>query len=145
MWGISPFPTRNLTEGFEPPGSEEVWDPNQRSSREVIGYHIQASDGELGHVEDFIIDDETWAIRYLVVDTKNWWPGEKVLISPNWVGRVSWEDRIVFIHLSRESVKNSPRYSEDALVTRGYEDKLHRHHNHRGYWVDDPVAKAHSK
>ena len=56
----------------------------------VDGHHIQATDGEIGHVEDFIIDDETWAIRYLIVDTQNWWPGKKVLVSPQWIERVSW-------------------------------------------------------
>ena len=67
------------------------WDPHLRSTRDVSGHHIQAADGEIGHVEDFIIDDETWAIRYLIIDTQNWWPGKKVLVSPQWIERVSWE------------------------------------------------------
>ena len=53
----------------------------------MTGYHIEATDGGIGHVKDFIIDDETWAIRYLEVDTRNWWPGKKVLVSPQWINR----------------------------------------------------------
>jgi hypothetical protein len=96
-------------------------------------------------VEDFIIDDETWAIRYLVIDTKNWWPGEKLLVSPRWITRVSWADRKVFVDLSREVIRHSPKYSEDALLTRDYEDRLHRHYNRRGYWVDEPVSGTHTR
>jgi hypothetical protein len=81
--------------------SANAWDRHLRSTYGVSGHHIQALDGEIGHVEDFIIDDETWAIRYLVVDTRNWWPGKKVLVSPQWIESVSWEERKVFVNLSR--------------------------------------------
>ncbi len=107
----------------------------------MSGYHIQAEDGEIGHVEDFVIDDETWAIRYLIVDTRNWWPGNKVLISPKWIERVSWDESKVFVNLSRETIKQAPEYTEESLLTRDYETGLHRHYNRQGYWVDEPVAK----
>jgi len=142
MWGSYPYLERDRKDSLEATRIEDVWDPNLRSTTEVSGYHVQASDGAIGHVEDFIIDDETWAIRYLVIDTKNWWPGEKLLVSPRWITRVSWSDKKVFIDLSRDAIKNSPKYSKDALFTRDYEDKLHRQYDRRGYWVDDPVAKA---
>ena len=80
----------------------------------MSGYHIQAADGEIGHVEDFIIDDETWAIRYLIIDTRNWWPGKKVLVSPQWIERVSWSESKVFVNLPRETIKQSPEYTEDV-------------------------------
>ena len=111
----------------------------------MTGYHLQALDGEIGHIEDFVIDDETWAIRYLVVDTRNWWPGKKVLISPRWIERVSWSESKVFVKLSRETVKQSPDYRDEALPTRDYEDNLHRHYNRQGYWVDEPAVKVHSR
>ena len=88
---------------------------------DVSGYHIQAADGEIGHVEDFIIDDETWAIRYLIVDTRNWWPGKKVLVSPQWIERVSWSESKVFVNLSREAIRQSPEYRMESLLTRDYE------------------------
>ncbi len=118
-------------------------DTHLRSAKEVKGYHIHADDGEIGHVEDFIIDDETWAIRYLIIDTKNWWPGKKVLVSPKWMDRISWSERKAFINLSREAIKQSPEYTEESLLTRDYESALHRHYNRKGYWVDEPVVKEH--
>jgi hypothetical protein len=113
------------------------WDHHLRSTHAVTGYHIQATDGEIGHVEDFIIDDETWTIRYLLVNTLNWWPGKKVLVSPLWIDRVSWGESKVFVNLSRETIKHSPEYTEEFLLTRDYEDELHRHYNRRGYWIDE--------
>jgi hypothetical protein len=107
----------------------------------VSGYGIQATDGELGHVDDFIIDDQNWAIRYLVIDTKNWWPGKKVLVSPHWIESVNWDQSKVFVNLLREAIKQSPEYTEESLLTRAYETALHRHYNRQGYWVDGPAAK----
>ena len=125
---------------------KKAWDSHLRSTKVVTGYHIQASDGGIGHVEDFIIDDKNWAIRYLIVDTKNWWPGKKVLIAPQWIERVSWSKSKVFINLSRETIKQSPEYTEESMLTRDYENKLHRHYQRQGYWVDEkPLAKEHSR
>jgi hypothetical protein len=112
-----------------------------RSTLDVSGHHIEAADGEIGHVEDFLIDDQTWAIRYLIVNTRNWWPGKKVLVSPEWIERVSWSDSKIFINLSRTAIHESPEYTENSLVTRDYEAKLHRHYNRQGYWIDQPAAE----
>ena len=98
---------------------EKAWDPHLRSTRDVSGHHVQATDGEIGHVEDFIIDVETWAIRYLIVGTRNWWPGKKVLVSPQSIKRVSWGEAKVFVNLPRETIKQSPEYTEESLLTRG--------------------------
>jgi hypothetical protein len=119
---------------------EVVGDPHLRSTQDVTGHHIQALDGEIGHVEDFIIDDETWAIRYLVIDTKNWWAGKSVLISPQWIERVSWGELKVFVNLSREIIKESPEYTAKSLITRDYEIELHKHYDREGYWADELVA-----
>ena len=125
---------------------EKSWDPHLRSTQDVSDHHIQAVDGEIGHVEDFIIDDEnTWAIRYLIIDTRNWWPGKKVLVSPHWIERISWRESKVFVNLSRETIKRSPEYTEKSLMTRDYENRLHRHYNRKGYWVDEPAAKEDSR
>ena len=110
----------------------------------MSGYNIQAADGEVGHVEDFVIDDETWAIRYLIIDTKNWWPGNKVLISPRWIERVSWDEFKVFVSLTREGIMKSPEFTNDSLLSRNYETALHSHYNRPGYWADEPVIKKHS-
>jgi sporulation protein YlmC with PRC-barrel domain len=122
----------------------KTFDPHLRSTHDVSGHHIQAKDGEIGHVEDFIIDDKTWMIRYLIVDTQNWWEGKKVLISPRWIKRVSWEDSKVFVNLSKTAIKQSPEYIEGSPLNREYETALHQHYNFQGYWVEEPVAKKDS-
>ena len=100
-------------------------DPHLRSTNDVRDYHIQATDGEIGHVEDFVVEDETWEIRYLVVDTRNWLPGRKVLLSPEWIERVSWAESRVLVDVSREAVKNSPEFDPSKPVNIDYEGKLH--------------------
>ncbi len=140
MWGPYTFLKRDSKEWKELKHQEESWNPHLRSTNDVIGHNIQASNGEIGHVEDFIIDDETWAIRYLIIDTKNWWGGKKVLVSPQWIDHVSWEEMKVFVNLSRESIKQSPEYSEEFLLTRDFETDLHQHYNRKGYWVDESAA-----
>ncbi|SPF53359.1 PRC-barrel domain protein [Candidatus Desulfosporosinus infrequens] len=124
---------------------DSQFDPHLRSTYDVSSYDIQATDGEIGHVEDFVIDDETWTIRYLIIDTRNWWPGKKVLVSPRWIESVSWNETKVFVNLLRETIKQSPEYTEASLLTRDYETGLHRHYNRQGYWADELAAKEHSR
>jgi uncharacterized protein YrrD len=145
MWGSYPYIVRDREKWKESNQGGKAWDPHLRSTHDVSGHHIQAADGEIGHVEDFIIDDETWAIRYLIIDTRNGWPGKKVLISTRWIERVSWSELKVFVNLSRETIKQSPEYTEESLLTRDYESGLHRHYNRQGYWVDEAAAKEHSR
>lgn len=137
MWGGYPYIVRDRSKWGLSASEAMGWDRHLRSTREVSGYHLLAIDGEIGHVDDFIIDDETWAIRYLVVATKNWWPGKKVLISPQWIEKVSWEDKQVAIGLSRETIKDAPEYTDESLLTRDYEMGLHGHYNREGYWVEE--------
>jgi uncharacterized protein YrrD len=142
-WGQTPYLVHDRQKWQEFVHGQKKWDPNLRSTDSVMNHRIQATDGEIGHVDDFIIDDETWAIRYLVVDTRNWWPGKKVLISPRWIKRVSWNESKVFVSLSREKIKQSPEYSELTLPTREYETQLHRHYDHQAYWVAEPADMTH--
>lgn len=115
----------------------ESADTHLRSTRAVTGYHINATDGEVGHVDQFIVDDHAWAIRYLEVATQNWWPGKKVLLSPAWVERVSWEESKVFVALSREAIKTCPQYVEAIAITREYENKLYFHYGRPPYWLNE--------
>jgi hypothetical protein len=144
-WGAYPYPypaqAPATTEVEHSAGDDEKdWDPHLRSAQNVIGYHIQASDDEIGHVEDFIIDDTTWAIRYLVVDTRNWWPGKKVLISPQWIERVSWNESKVFVNLTRDAVKQASENTDDSALNREYEAGLHGHYGREGYWKSEEPA-----
>jgi hypothetical protein len=110
-------------------------DSDLRSTEEVSGYSIAALDGSIGHVEDFIIDDGGWGIRYMAVDTRNWLPGRKVLVAPQWIDRVSWAERQVYVYLSQAAVKNSPEYDPSAPVNRQYEAKLYDYYGRPKYWV----------
>jgi hypothetical protein len=139
MWGYYPNIERESEKWRTPSHAEQGWDPHLRSTNAVSGYHIQAADGDIGHVDDFILDDESWAIRYLVIDTKNWWPGKRVLISPRWIERISWSASTVFVNLDREIIKQSPEYTPQALLAREYEIRLHRHYQREGYWEDENV------
>jgi hypothetical protein len=139
-WGASRYPTRDREQWKEYAQGKNGWNLHLRSTNDATGHHIQALDGELGHVEDFIIDDRTWEIRYLVIDTRNWLPGKKVLISPEWIGSTSWDERKVFVNLSCEAIKLSPEYTEESLLTRDYEIGLYGHYNRKGYWVDELMA-----
>jgi hypothetical protein len=114
-WGPYPYIVHDRGV-FSQEEAEKKWDPHLRSTNAVSGYHIQASDGEIGNVEDFIVDDETWAIRYLIINTRNWWPGKEVLVSPKLIDRVSWDESKVFVNLTREAIMQSPEYTESLLV-----------------------------
>lgn len=118
---------------------KEEGDPHLRGTKEVIGYYIEATDGDLGHVEDMLIDDKTWAIRYVVVDTVNWWPGKKVVIAPQWIKDVSWTDSKVYVNLSRDRIQNAPEYDPVSIMDREYEDKLYKHYGTPGYWNENYV------
>jgi len=110
-------------------------DPHLRSGLVVIAYHVHASDGEIGHVSDLLVDEATWAIRYLVVDTSNWWFGHKVLIAPPWISGVHWPDQSVSVALTREAVKNAPAYESTAELNRQREETLYAHYGRSGYWA----------
>lgn len=111
----------------------EHGDQHLRSTREVTGYRIHARDGEIGHVGDFIVDDETWAIRYMIVDTRNWWPGKHVLVAPQWIGAIDWDTSTVEVDLLRETIKQGPEY-DPAILNREYETALYRHYGRPAYW-----------
>jgi hypothetical protein len=106
-----------------------------RSSREVEGYHIHAVDGDIGHVDDFIADDEAWCIRYLVVDTQNWLPGKRVLIAPAWITRVSWADWKVHVDLHKQQIADAPAFNPREPVNREYEVRLYDFYGRPQYWT----------
>lgn len=83
-------------------------DIHLRSFKEVVSYHIQATDGEIGHVQGMLVDEETWAVHYLIVDTSNWWLGHQVLIAPKWITNVNWSDNAVSVNLTRQALKDAP-------------------------------------
>jgi len=118
LWGMGPYPDlmamtawKELREDYF---DDRFCDIHLRSAKEVRGYHVQGSDGELGHVDDFIADDSSWRIRYVRLDTSNWGFGKKVLVAPRWVTRISWDDRKVYVGLSRQAIHDSPLWNPRA-------------------------------
>jgi len=109
-------------------------DPHLRSCKAVVGYHIEASDGEIGHVLGLLVDEESWAIRYLVVSTSNWWLGHDVLVAPHWIQRVSWSEQTVAVDLTREALKQAPWYDSALPLAREMEVAVYEHHGRTGYW-----------
>jgi hypothetical protein len=138
IWGshadpatLGKAPTASAPSGSEKPSP----DAHLRSIREVTGYHVSAVEGEIGHVEDFLFDDMSWEIRYAIIDAKNRWAGERVLISPRWIKRVSWKNRTMYLDLSRDRIRNSPQWDPDQPVSRNYELELHKHYAYTPYWT----------
>jgi sporulation protein YlmC with PRC-barrel domain len=151
LWGIGAYPGSLLTEGrFEDErktrrtlATKISDDCHLRSSKVVIGNHVHATDGDIGHVEDLLVDDQTWAIRYMIVDTSNWWGGHHVLVAPQWIEAVSWPEARVSVRLTRQAVKDAPPYDSAAQLDRQQEQALYEHYGHPGYWTaqairDDP-------
>jgi hypothetical protein len=146
LWGMGNYPGLLVGGTGKDPADEAADSPpsdvHLRSAEVVRGYHVQGSDGAIGHVADFIVDDEIWAIRYLVVDTRNWWFGKKVLIAPHWATSIRWADRQVNVDLSRQAIKRSPEWDENAVTTRDYETRLHGHYGRSQYWVDERLTES---
>jgi hypothetical protein len=122
-------------EGKKEADIETAGDPHLRSFNEIKGYHVQATDGDIGHIDDMYFDDEDWVIRYAVVDTRNWLPGRKVIIASDWIDRINWVESRVHVDLTRHSVKNSPEFDDSSAITRTYEDILWDHYKRQKYWL----------
>ena len=153
IWGVGPSP--NLM----PMGAEYDWpagsygqmqteqdrkaetkeherdDHHLRSCNAVSKYHVHASDGDIGHVAGLLVDDETWAIRYLIVDTSNWWLGHQVLVASQWIREVNWSRSDVSVELTRKVLKEAPPYDATSPLDRGQEIALaFEYYGRPGYW-----------
>jgi hypothetical protein len=161
LWGAGMYPSMLMTgySGVGAPRSNErpeVDEPKARteaarhqdddhhlrSSNAVKGYHIEATDGEIGHVQGLLVDEETWAVRYMIVDTSNWWLGHQVLIAPQWIQDVSWSDSKVSVNLTRQAVKDAPPYDAAVQLDRDQELGIYKHYGRPGYWVGEEKREA---
>jgi hypothetical protein len=128
LWGPRMLPTELVAMPPQQQEEEASADVHLRSSREVIDYRVKATDGRVGHVEDFLYTDGSWHVRYLEVDTRNWIGGRHVLVSPRWVQSISWDDRSLSLDLSVELVRSAPEYHGRGDLTPEYERALHAHY-----------------
>lgn len=138
---IAPVAPPRTTEPLTTPASRRAsehdqGDPHLRSTREARGYGIAAADGKIGHLEDFLIHGQSWRIHYIVVDTRNWLPGRKVVVATAWISRLSWNEQAVFVDLTRNAIKQGPEYDHTRELSREYVDRLHEYYQkpHDGAW-----------
>ena len=146
-WGTGAFPGLLMAanRGTVPLAVEEpLQSRHLRRAHELRGFDIQGIDDVVGHVHDFVLDDETWGIRYLVIDTRNWWPGMKVLVAPQWVTQINWEHRRCYVGLTRDQIRASPECPATAPVSREYERRLHEHYRRPAYWESALTVSARS-
>jgi uncharacterized protein YrrD len=136
-WGAYWYPGTLFaqTNGISPTARQQAADQTQartddhlRSTKAITGYGITAKDGHLGHVQDFIVNDETWQICYLAVDTRDWWPGKKVLLPPDEIADVYWPERDVTVNITREQVRNAPEWDPGQPISRLFEDQLYAYY-----------------
>ena len=155
LWGGGLYPNMMLPgyPGLMPettarPGDEESYaqaeaarhqdaDPHLRSSKAVMALHIHATDGDIGHVHGLLADEETWAIRYIIINTSNWWLGHQVLVAPQWISNMSWSDATVSVNLTRKAVKDAPPYESAAQLDRKQERSIYEHYRRPGYWANE--------
>lgn len=109
-------------------------DHHLRSARDLVGYHIHANDGSIGHIDEFLFDDAAWGIRYIVIDTVDWWVGKHVIIPPQWMKRLEWTERTLYLDIDRATVKSCPEYNSNVILSRDYEARLHNHYGRAAYW-----------
>lgn len=128
--GEDVYPGEGVAAGSSQPETEG----RLRSMKEVTGYYIQATDGDIGHVDDFLVDEQSWRVHYLVVDTRNWLPGRRVLLARPGIERISWGESKVYVNLSRQAIKDSPEYDPTRPIERDYESRLHDHYHWPHYW-----------
>lgn len=119
--GITPYPLFENQIMQEPSVGKQDDDPHLRSTRQITGYRIHATDGEIGHVADFIIDEDNWVITYIVVDAGTWLFEKKVLIQVKFVKFINWVDTGVYLSCSREAIKDSPEFDPTKTILRRYD------------------------
>jgi uncharacterized protein YrrD len=151
LWGEGLYPNGKLSANSErdtQPNANAVKafaeahkeDPHLRSWCHVKGFSLCAADGEIGQIHDFLLDEQTFAIRYVIVQTNDWWLGHQVLIAPQWFMNVQWSDSKVVIKHTREEVKSAPSYHSGDSFDRNREEDMHHHYGVSGYWHNEPSS-----
>jgi uncharacterized protein YrrD len=132
MLPLIPHLQRQPGEAMPTPPQEQpaipAGDPNLRSAAEVDGYHVAARDGDIGHIDDFLIDDSDWSLRFLVADTRNWLPGRKVLVAPAWTRGIDWSDEKLLVDADRKTIEHAPEYEPGMEIDPALERRIFQHY-----------------
>ena len=129
-YGSTPFPVSGTEEQIRKVADDERdrYNPSLRSFALLTGYHAESRDGDIGHVEDFLVDDSDWSIRFLVIGTRNWWPGKQVLISPRSVLEIDWQGKMITLDVDRQQVKAGPGYDPSVTIGAAFTHAFHQHY-----------------
>jgi sporulation protein YlmC with PRC-barrel domain len=142
LWGGAIYPDMLQAGSGVGRSGDERSDVHLRSGNAVMRYYVHASDGDLGHVQGIVIDEKSWAIRYLIVNTSNWWVGHEVLIAPEWISDVSWTESLVSVDLTRNEIRHSPRYDAPMPLVHELGADVHTHYGRDGYWSREAKLSA---
>ena len=132
--GVPPAVAADIHAATEAEQRREA-DPHLRSAREVLGYHIEARDGEIGHLQDLYLEPGPWIIRYALVDTRNWLPGRHVLVAAQWIDAIDWGEARVHIDLAQEQIEAAPQLDPERGLDRQQEVQLWDHYGLPPYWT----------
>jgi hypothetical protein len=133
LWGQGPRPDlffSGIQDDVLKNAKKIKGDIHLRSVRSLCDCRAQGRDADIGNVEDLIVDDEAWVIKYIVVDTSQWWYGKKVLVAPHWATKVIWDARMICVTMSRRDIEESPEWTSNAPVSGEYELRLYDYHGH---------------
>lgn len=130
----------------EPVNAKSEADRHLHSARHLLGYRMEAIDGPIGHVDNFLIEDASWRVCYMVADTRNWWPHKKVILAPGWIHNFNRDERKVVVDLSRRQIEGSPVYDSSRPLRPEYTEQLHEHYGRSHYpdWdaaPSDPILR----
>jgi hypothetical protein len=113
-----------------------------RSLKELQGYAVRATDGDVGWLRDFYFDDQSWTVRYLVVETGNWLKGRQALIPPIVGGAPKWEKQTLPVRITKAQVEGSPQIDADKPASRRMEEKLQAYYGWPPYWASTRALAA---
>lgn len=133
--------TMSKKEQGPPEAERPEGDIHLRSSKEVMRYKIEAIDAEFGHIEDLFFEEGSWKIRYLVIDTKSFWPSKSVILPPDWVDSVSWSNRKFRIKLPGRVIKQAPEFDPAYPIDRDFEKRLYAYYQTPGYWETEGLSE----
>jgi hypothetical protein len=113
---------------------------------QLHGFKVLASDGVIGHIDEFYFDDLSWKVRYCVVDLGNWITDRKVLISPAALGKLDWNNKGLSIGATKDQIQKSPDATAELPVARSLEVRIHQHYGWEYFWPEIfPAQKVPSK
>lgn len=114
-------------------------DPHLRSCKHILRYELTAEDGQIGDIEDLIVDDREWQIRYLVarVDSVKWITRAHFLIAPDWIRELDWKTRHLSVDLTRDQIESCPEFEPTEPINRRLEERLYDYYGRPRYWDDE--------